>query len=93
MPGIFHGNPFRKLIEEGIIKGENLYSVGMRGLISKAQMDFTLENGVRLHTVPSIRKRGFDEFSDELIGKLREHAAIYVTFDIDSIDPSEVNGT
>lgn len=93
VPRVFHGNPFRRLIEEGHLSGTNLFSVGMRGLISKALMDYTVSNGVQLYTVPKIRKMGFGIFVQELVARLSRFDAVYVTFDIDSIDPSEAKGT
>lgn len=87
---IYHWNPFRKLIEEWILKGENLYSIWMRWIIPKYLIDFTIKNNINLYTIHKIRKMWFDIFLNEIISKLSKYNAIYVTFDIDSIDPREI---
>jgi len=94
MPSIFHGNPFRKLIEEGIIHGENHYSIGPRGMIPSYLIDFVRKNKVNLYTTPEIRKTNFEQFVSKIILEMRERfQAVFVTFDVDCIDATEMRGT
>lgn len=93
VPEVYHWNPFRKLIEDGIIEGKNLYSIGIRWMIPKYLIDFTIRNQINLYTIHKIRKMWFDLFLKELIDLLSKYSAIYITFDIDSLDPREVVGT
>ena len=94
MPEIFHGNPFRKLIEQKIIDGKNHYTIGPRGMIPSYLIDFVKDNGVHLYTTPDIRKKNFEQFVKTITTEMREkYKAVFVTFDIDCIDASEVRGT
>ena len=45
MPRIWHGNVFRKLIEDGFLKGENLYTIGPRGIINSEDMSYIFGTG------------------------------------------------
>ncbi|MDD4352142.1 MAG: agmatinase family protein [Candidatus Gracilibacteria bacterium] len=94
MPSVFHGNPFRKLIEAGIINGKNHYAVGPRGMIPSYLMDFVRKNNVNLYTTPEIRKTNFEQFVSKIILEMRERfQAVFVTFDVDCIDTTEMRGT
>lgn len=94
MPVVFHGNPFRKLIEQGIIEGNHHYTIGPRGIIPAYLMDFVQDNGVNLYTIPSIREKSFEQFVDQVVSEMKERfQSIFVTFDVDCIDATEMRGT
>lgn len=94
MPDAFHGNPFSKLFDEKILKGENHYAIGQRGVIPKYLYDYARDQKVNLFTAPHIRRVGLKQVMNQVIGEMREkYKAVYVSFDIDCIDPSEVKGT
>lgn len=94
LPRIWHGNPFRVLMEEGHLDGKNTVTIGPRGLILQKWMDFIREQGVTLFSTPEIRRQGLSNVIQKAISHLRERcAAVYVSFDIDCIDPADVTGT
>lgn len=94
LPKVWHGNPFRKLIEEGHLDGKHLVNIGLRGLLPKKWMDYMNDHGITNFTVPEIRRRGMDQVIQDAIRILRERcASVYVTFDIDCIDPADAPGT
>lgn len=94
MPRIWHGSPFRHLIEEEIIQGENHYALGIRGVIPAYLIDYVQEKQINMYTMPRIRKLGFNAVMRDVIAEMKERfSAIYVSFDIDSIDPAEAPGT
>lgn len=94
MPKVFHWNPFSSLIWEGITKGENHYAIGQRWMIPSYLMDFVRDNRVNLHTAPSIKKQDYKAFVDRIVWEMKEKfKAVFVTFDIDCIDATEVRGT
>ncbi len=94
MPEIWHGNPFRKLIEEKILNPCNMVSIGPRGIIPQKWIEYGIKNHIRLFTTPEIRKRGIQNIIDETITHFKEKcSSLYVTFDIDCIDPSQAPGT
>lgn len=94
LPRVWHGNPFRMLIEDRIIHGSNLVTIGPRGLLPAKWMDFIKQEGINLFTMQEVVKEGLDSVIDRAIGLLRERCAkVYLTFDIDCIDPCDAPGT
>jgi agmatinase len=94
-PKIHHGSSFRRLIEDGIISGGNLFSVGVRGIIPNDMYRYAREKQVNVYTSNLVRKDGIAKILENIKQKLRECRikAVYVSLDIDCIDPSEVRGT
>lgn len=88
-----HGTPFRRAIEEGLLDPTRVVQIGLRGAISAAgNYDFAREQGIRLIFIEEIEERGVAEIMDEaraIVGA----RPIYVSFDIDVIDPSFAPGT
>ena len=94
MPKVWHGNPFRTLIDEGLLDGENMVTIGPHGLIDKKWIDYIREKNIRLFTAQEVKKQGMDEVIEQAIACLRERCkSIYLTFDIDCIDPAQAPGT
>jgi agmatinase len=94
MPRVWHGNVFRTLIDEGHLKGENMVTIGPRGLLPKNWADYIREQKINLHSMPDIKKEGLDATIENAIKYLRERcASVYITFDIDAIDPADAPGT
>jgi len=94
MPDIFHGNPFRKLIKANIIKGNNIYTIGPRGIIPSYLIKYSEKQKINLYPIAKIREIGFQKFVDILIENLNKNLeGVYITLDIDSIDPSQIKGT
>ena len=94
MPRIWHGNVFRKLIEDGFLKGENLYTIGPRGIINSEWIEYSKENRINLYTSNNVKKIGIENIMDEIIEKNKnKKIKFYITFDIDGIDMSYIFGT
>ena len=94
MPEVWHGNVFRKLIEDGYLKGENLYSIGPRGVVGRQWIDYAKEKGVNIFTSNKVKEVGIVNVIKEIQEK-NENKKIkfYITFDIDCLDVSYVFGT
>ena len=89
-----HGTPFRRAFEEGLIKPENTIQVGMRGsLYDPDEHKFAREElGFQLIPAHQVREMGFEE----LINKIKKRIGnekVYLTFDIDFLDPAYAPGT
>jgi guanidinopropionase len=88
-----HGTPFRRAIEEGLLDPKRVVQIGLRGAISDASnYDYAREQGVRLIFIEEVEARGVDAVMEEarmIVGA----KPIYVSFDIDVIDPSFAPGT
>jgi len=90
-----HGSPMRRLIESGAIRGANFVQVGLRGYWpSPAVLDWMREQGLRWHLMTEIEERGAEAVIDDAIREALDGAdAIYLSVDIDVVDPGSAPGT
>jgi formimidoylglutamase len=94
MPRVWHGNPFSSLIHEGHLDGENMITIGPRGMLNKKWFDFINEKKITMYSAPEVKKEGMEEVITKAIKHLKDRcAAVYISLDIDCIDPSEAPGT
>jgi len=93
MPRIYHWSPFRYLIEDGIINSKNLFTVGVRWVIPIKLINYINDKWINLFTMDYINKIWVEKFFCELLEKLRIYKYIYITLDVDCIDPSELKWT
>lgn len=88
-----HGTPFKHAIQDGLIEDGQLYQIGIRGPRGGAQDDALVQ--AHGHTAISAEQVG--ERGPRRIGNaLREQIGrrpVYVTCDIDAIDPAFAPGT
>ena len=88
----FHGTPFRRAIEEGIIDGRRFIQVGIRGpMYGEEDFEFHRRHGITMIDIDQVRDRGMPW----VVGEIRRVAtgSAYMTFDIDGIDPAFAPGT
>jgi agmatinase len=90
----FHGSPFRRAIEEGIIAPAHYVQIGIRGPMYGEDEDFAYqrEQGVTTIDIGMVKRDGVDKTMArvrEIVGR----RPVYVTFDIDSVDPAYAPGT
>jgi agmatinase len=90
-----HGTPMRHLIEEGWVAGENFVQVGLRGYWpEKETWDWMREHGLRWHTMVEIEERGSEAvIADAIAEALDGPDCIYLSVDIDVVDPGMAPGT
>ncbi|WP_028925863.1 agmatinase [Pseudonocardia acaciae] len=88
-----HGTPFRRAVEEGVVDTSALCHVGIRGPLFGAR---DLENDRRLGfgvvTSADVMRRGIDETVDALRQRIGDRP-LYVSVDIDVLDPAHAPGT
>lgn len=88
----FHGTPFRRAIEEGIIDGRRFLQVGIRGpMYGEDDFDVHREHGITMIDIEQVKARGIPWVVDEMRRVLA--GAVYMTFDIDAVDPAFAPGT
>jgi agmatinase len=88
----FHGTPFRRAIEEGIIDGARFIQVGIRGpMYGEADFEFHRAHGVRVMDIERVKDRGVPWVVEEIRRVVTGPA--YMTFDIDAVDPAFAPGT
>lgn len=87
-----HGTPFRRAIEEGLIREGLFLQVGLRGQVySEHDFDFAHKHNVKMVTAEEFHKSGIPlvrRFLSAFQGK-----PVYVTLDIDCVDPAYAPGT
>lgn len=90
-----HGTPMRRLIESGAVAGRNFVQVGLRGYWPGPEtLDWMREQGMRWHLMTEIEDRGAESVVAEAIGQaLDGPEVIYLSVDIDVIDPGMAPGT
>ncbi len=90
-----HGTPMRRLVESGVIDGRSLVHVGLRGYWPPpAVFDWMRDQGARWHPMTEVEERGIDAVVDDALAQATEHAdLVYLSIDIDVLDPGMAPGT
>jgi agmatinase len=90
-----HGTPMRRLIESGAVPGRSFVQVGLRGYWPPPDVVAWMhEQGMRWHLMDEIVQRGFDAVLDDAIAEaLDGPEAIYLSVDVDVLDPAFAPGT
>jgi len=88
-----HGAPFRRAVEENLIDPEKTIQIGIRGAQNISEgWDYSHQSGMRVVFIEEVMERGVKAIAEEartLVGD----RPVYLTFDIDSLDPVYAPGT
>lgn len=88
-----HGTPFYWAIEEGLIRPEHSIQVGIRGSqYHKEALQYPVSKGMRVITGPELHAMGMAAAIAEIRERIQGQP-VYVTFDIDFLDPAYAPGT
>jgi agmatinase len=90
-----HGTPMRRLIESGAVRGENFVQIGLRGYWpDAATFAWMQEQGMRWHTMQEVWERGIQSVMVDAVAEALQGAdRLYVSVDIDVLDPGFAPGT
>jgi agmatinase len=90
-----HATPMRRLIESGAIPGRNFVQLGLRGYWpEKATLDWMRDQGLRWHLMGELLDRGVETVIDQAIEEALDGPdVIYLSIDIDVLDPGFAPGT
>ncbi len=90
-----HGTPMRRLIESGAVAGRNFVQVGLRGYWPPVEtFAWMQEQGFRYHFMREIEERGAEAVvADAIAEALDGPDVVYLSIDIDVIDPGMAPGT
>jgi agmatinase len=92
MPRICHSNQFTKLIKEGHLDGNNMVTIGVRGIVNRVWHDFSVENGITVITSNEFNNQDSDKVLEFLKEKFADCDGVYVTFDMDSLEAAYSEG-
>lgn len=88
-----HGTPFRRAIEEGLLDPRRTIQIGIRGAANSDECwSFGPKHGIRIVYIEEFTSLGVDKVISEA-RRVVGDGPTYVSFDIDSIDPSFAPGT
>ena len=92
---ITHGQPVYRAVKEGHVKAENFIQVGLRGSWPGAWgFEWMRNNGMRYHTMAEVEKRGWEAVMADALREAREGTdKLFISFDVDVLDPAFVPGT
>ena len=88
----FHGTPFRRAVEEGLLDPRRMIQVGIRGPLYAAD-DFAFHDrhGIEVIRIEAVKDQG-TAWVGERFGRLRG-GPVYCSFDIDAVDPAYAPAT
>ena len=88
-----HGTPFRRAIEEGLLDPRRVIQIGIRGTqYDGADIEWGRAQGVTIIEIEEFFGRGVDDVmaqARDVVGT----APVYVSYDIDFVDPAFAPGT
>ena len=92
---IGHGQPMRRLIESGAVRGDRFLQLGLRGYWPPPEtLDWMAAQGMRSYEMTEIVARGFDVCLTESFGIAMDGCAgVFLSVDIDVCDPGHAPGT
>jgi agmatinase len=90
-----HGQPMRRLIESGAVRGDRFLQVGLRGYWPGPEtLDWMAEQGMRSYEMTEIVHRGLNECLTEAFAIAMDDCdGVFLSVDIDVCDPGHAPGT
>lgn len=89
----WHGSPFIRAHEEGLLLPDKVFQIGIRGTLNHpGDLEASLELGYHVMTTQELRKTG----AAETVRKIKEaigDTPCFLSFDIDFVDPAYAPGT
>ncbi len=94
---IAHGTPFRRAVEDGLLDCDRVVQIGVRGTGYAADdFDWSRDQGFRVVQIEDCWHRSLEPLMAEVrdqVGGSDGNAPVYLSFDIDGIDPAFAPGT
>lgn len=88
-----HGAPFKIAVDEGLLDPKRVAQIGIRGsLYNPAMWKFSYDSGMRVMLMEEVEEKGWRAAMAEALDFVGA-GPIYVSFDIDSLDPAFAPGT
>src|SRR5262249_20952090 len=87
-----HGSVFYHAISEGLVEPRRMVQVGLRSPVERGVHDWTLAQGVVMITAEDVHERGPAGIAEQICQVIGE-APVYLSFDIDVLDPAFAPGT
>ncbi len=90
-----HGTPMRRVLEEGTVRPERFFQIGLRGYWPEPEtLSWMAATGMRSYEMAEVVSRGLDAVLGEVIDLVRSDCdGFFLSFDIDAVDPAFAPGT
>lgn len=89
----WHGSPFVRAFEEGLLQPEKVYQLGIRGTLNHPDdIQASLNLGYHVITTDTLCQRGFSEICEEMRETIGD-TPCFLSFDVDFVDPAFAPGT
>jgi agmatinase len=89
----YHGSPFRRALEEGLLDPERSLLAGMRGsLYGPGDADMPRDLGFEVISGEELVTIGCDEYAERVRRRVGE-GPLFLSFDVDVLDPAFAPGT
>jgi guanidinobutyrase len=90
---IAHGTPFRRAVEEGLLQCDKVFQIGLRGSgYSAEDFDWPRDQGFTVVTAEECWYKSLSPLMEQVRATIGDHP-VYITYDIDSLDPAFAPGT
>jgi len=89
--GIAHGSPMRNAVVSGLVDPERTIQIGIRGS-SEPLWQFSYESGMRVIHIEEFYELGWKNVVKEIRDRVGD-GPVYISFDIDCLDPAFAPGT
>ncbi|HWQ20124.1 MAG TPA: agmatinase [Methanotrichaceae archaeon] len=89
--GLQHGCPMRNAVEAGLVDPKRAVQIGIRGA-AELLWDFSYQSGMRVIHIEEFYEMGWKNVVSEVRRTVGD-GPVYVTFDIDCLDPAFAPGT
>ena len=91
---LWHGSVIRYLVDQGHVLGKNVYIIGTRGIIDEDLFSFAKQRGINIVTQRQVSERGIEQVLTDIEEHVDESVkGVYLSVDIDVLDPSIAPGT
>ncbi|MDH4555965.1 agmatinase [Pseudomonas sp. BN417] len=88
----FHGAPFRRAVEDGLLDPRRTIQIGIRGPEHSGTPNFSLECGMRVIFIEEFDELGVEGVLQE-VRRVVGDGPTYISFDVDGLDPAFAPGT
>lgn len=89
---LVHGSPFYLAAREKLIDPQHSIQIGIRSPVENEVMDWTLEQGFTVVSAEQAHLSTPQAIAEQILACVGETPA-YLSFDVDSLDPSQAPGT
>jgi len=89
-----HGTPFRRAVEDDLLDNTKVFQIGIRGSgYEKGDTQWGRDQGWTVIRAEECWHKSLDPLMREIRSQIGADTPVYLSFDIDSIDPSACPGT